>query len=90
MLLLLLLACAGPDDCDAMCAAAVDRFEGCLDERGLEWGESVGYADAVDYDNWCGTWTWEVRQTGATDQCTPKLAVFRDGDCDAYYAAWAG
>lgn len=87
MLLALLLACA-PGACEAMCAAALDRFEACLDERGLEWGPAVGYTDAADYADGCATYTWELAQLGRTDECAEKLPVFADGTCEDYDAAW--
>lgn len=86
---LLLLACAPDDRCEAMCDAALSRFEVCLGEGGLEWGASVGYQGPADYQNWCETWTWEVRQLGEQDQCATKEAVFADGTCEEYYAAWS-
>lgn len=85
----LLLACAPDDRCDAMCDAAKDRFEACLEEAGLEWGSSVGYEDPVDYANWCQTWAWEARQLGEADQCAAMETTFRDGTCAEYYDAWA-
>lgn len=88
-LLLLALGCAPADRCDAMCDAALARFSACMEERGLTWGASVGYADAEDYANWCDTWAWEQRQLGEEAVCEEREATFRDGDCDAYYAAWA-
>lgn len=86
--LLLLMACAPADDCDAMCVAARERFSGCMEESGLEWGASVGYADAADYDDWCATYTWELRQLGRADACAERLPVFEGGTCDDYYDAW--
>lgn len=71
-----------------MCAAALDRFEGCMEASGLEWGSMVGYADAADYRNWCETWTWEARQLGEAASCAEKLDTFREGTCDDYYATW--
>lgn len=88
MILLLLLACA-PDDCAAMCDAALVRFEACLEERGEAWGPEVGYTDAADYENWCATYTWELRQLGEADTCAEKLPMFEDGTCDDYDAAWS-
>lgn len=87
-MILLLLACGEPDACDAMCEVAREKFGTCLEESGLEWGEGAGYSDPLDYDNWCATWTWEARQLGVAGTCEDKLAVFRDGTCDEYRAAW--
>jgi hypothetical protein len=84
---LLLLACAR-DACDAMCDAALDRFAACLEEDGLQWGESVGYTSPTDFANWCATWTWEARQLGEADTCDERLATFESGDCDDYRGAW--
>ena len=89
MIIAVLLGCGPPDRCDEMCIVALDRFSACLEEDGLDWGPEVGYADAVDYENACATWSWEARQLGTADTCDAKLTVFRDGDCDAYRAAWA-
>jgi hypothetical protein len=89
MLLALLLACAPDDACDAMCDAARVTFEACMEERGLTYGESVGYVDAADYDDWCDTWSWETRILEEQATCADKLAVFETGDCDAYYEAWS-
>lgn len=85
----LLLACAPADSCAAMCDAALARYSTCLEERGLSWGPQVGYDGPEDYANWCDTWAWEQRQLGEEAVCDDKLPTFRDGDCDAYYAAWA-
>jgi hypothetical protein len=85
---IVLAGCASSDACPAMCDAARDRFAACLEESGLEWGASVGYEDANDYDNWCGTYTWELRQLGEADSCAERLPVFTDGTCDDYYDAW--
>lgn len=83
--LLLLLGCA-EDACDAMCDAALDRYEICMAERGLAWG--MAYADAADYRDACATWVWERRQLGEPDTCAEMEATFTDGDCAAYDAAW--
>jgi hypothetical protein len=88
-LLLLLLACDADDACDAMCDASLATFDACLEPRGLEWGDMVGYADAADYANWCGTWAWEARLLGTEDACADMLPEVSSGDCDAYTAAWA-
>jgi hypothetical protein len=72
-----------------MCGAARSRFEACLDASGLEWGASVGYTDAEDYDDWCATYSWELRQLGEAATCAEKLPVFEEGTCDDYYDAWA-
>lgn len=84
----LLLACS-PDACDAMCDAALVRYEACLAEWGLEWGASVGYADASDYRNWCDTWSWEARQLGEADQCEEVRTALLEGTCDDYPDAWS-
>lgn len=88
-MLLWLGACAEPDACGAMCVAAQTRFEACLGERGLAWGDAVGYADARDYADWCGTWAWEARLLEEEATCAEKKAVFEDGDCADYDAAWS-
>jgi hypothetical protein len=89
MPLVLLLACAPPDECDAMCDAALDRYGACIEENGLEWGESVGYTSPADFTTWCETWTWEARQLDEAGSCVTKLATFEEGTCADYYAAWA-
>lgn len=86
-MILLLLACVS-DSCDAMCDAALARFSACLEEGGLEWGDSVGYESPTDYTNWCATWTWEARELDEADTCETKRTVFTEGDCAAYRAAW--
>ncbi|MFZ5479862.1 MAG: hypothetical protein ACOZNI_24065 [Myxococcota bacterium] len=88
MMFALLLACAPDDACDAMCVASREQFEACMEERGLVYGESVGYVSAADFDDWCDTWTWETRLLEQQDTCDQKLAVFESGDCDAWYDAW--
>lgn len=88
MILLLLLACDPPDACVPMCVAARERFAACLEEEGLEWGPAVGYADAADYDDWCATWAWELRQLGQADTCAARIPTFETGTCDDYHAAW--
>lgn len=88
LLLALLAGCAPADACDPMCDAAAARFAACLDEEGRTWGDAVGYADEDDYDDWCATYTWELRQLGAADTCAEKLPVFEDGTCTDYYDAW--
>lgn len=88
MILALLLACVS-DACDAMCDAARERFAACLAEDDLEWGPGVGYADADDYDDWCATYAWELRQLGEADACAEKLPIFEEGTCDDYADAWA-
>lgn len=88
MILLLLLACA-PDDCDALCDAALVRFEACLAERGETWGPSVGYTDAADYANWCATYAWELRQLGEADTCAETRTTLEGGTCEDAAAAWS-
>lgn len=86
LLLALLLSCTPDDACDAMCDAALARYEVCMEERGLEWGMS--YADAADYRDGCETWVWEMETLGEPPRCEVMTTTFRDGDCDAYTAAW--
>ena len=88
MLTLLLLACAPDDDCAAMCDAALSGLESCLAAEGREW-EGSGWESPEDFANWCDTWSWEQRQLGQEATCAEKLPELRDGDCDAFYAAWA-
>ena len=76
------------DACAGMCDAALARFESCMDESGLEYGASVGYTDAVDYADWCDTWTWELRQLGQAASCDARRVVFEDGTCDDYLDVW--
>lgn len=85
-MILLLLACTG-DACTEMCDAALVDFEGCLAENGLEWGVSVGYADADDYLNWCDTYSWELRQLGEESTCASRRTILREASCSDG-AAW--
>lgn len=89
LLLLFSGGCADADDCARMCTAARSRFEGCLQESGSTWGTSVGYESALDYDNWCETFSWELRELGQADTCTDRLALVEAGNCTEYYDAWA-
>jgi hypothetical protein len=89
--LVVLAGCGSPDECPAMCAAARERYAGCIDAAGQAWGgDGVGYASAADYDDWCATWTWEVRELGEEAQCADKRPIFEDGTCEDYYDAWSG
>jgi len=90
VLSLLLAACADTDVvvCSAMCDAALDRFEACLDEGGQDWGASVGYENPTDYTNACETFAWELRELDQADSCAARRATFEDGTCDDYYDAW--
>lgn len=81
--------CAAPDVCAELCTAARDRFEGCLEAGGLTWGASVGYESAADYDNWCDTFAWELRELGQADTCAERQALVEGGTCSDYYDAWA-
>jgi len=91
-MLLLLLACAHPDPCDDMCAAAATRTEACLAEQGLTW-QGAGYDDEADYLDACAAWAWELRvleedagEEGQVDRtCEERTTLFSDGDC----ADWA-
>jgi hypothetical protein len=84
----LLAGCAPDDACAQMCDAALDSFEGCLDERGTEWGASVGYSSPADYRNWCETYSWELRQLGEVDQCAQLRDAVTGVDCAGYASAW--
>lgn len=86
-MILLLLGCAD-DACVAMCDAGLERFEACLEEDGQQWGESVGYADAADYRDWCETYTWELQTLGEADTCASRRDALVSGTCDDYGAAW--
>ena len=44
-----------------MCQAAEQLTESCLDSWELSW-EDAGYVNAQDFQNSCGTWTWEQEQ----------------------------
>lgn len=84
-MVILLWGCAA-DRCEAMCDAAILRYEACMEERGLSWGDA--YADEADYRDWCDTWSWEQRQLGTADRCEENEAVFESGNCAEYDAAW--
>jgi hypothetical protein len=86
-MIFLLLACA-PDACDALCDAGLTRFQGCLDEAGLEWGASVGYEDPADYEGWCATYTWELRQLGQADSCADRTSALEAATCADYGQVW--
>lgn len=88
-LLLALAACAAPDVCTEMCTAAGDRFDACLVEGGVTWGASVGYESAADYDNWCDTYAWELRELGQDYTCADRQTLIEEGSCADYYEAWA-
>jgi hypothetical protein len=87
MLILLVLGCPAQDDCAAMCDAAEGRYESCMAERGLAWGDA--YEDEQDYRNWCDTWAWEARQLGEADRCAAMLPAMEEGTCEDYDAAWS-
>lgn len=80
--------CAPSDACPAMCVAARDRFEACLDAEGLTYGESVGYESAADYEDWCDTFSWELRALSQADSCAARLPIFEEGTCADYHDAW--
>lgn len=86
MILWLLLSCAPPDACDVMCDAALVRYEGCMEEQGLEWGNN--FADEADFHDWCDTWSWEQRQLGEEGRCEDMTPVFEDGTCAEWFDAW--
>lgn len=86
LLAALLQACTYTDPCESMCSSALTRYEGCMEERGLEWG--MAYADEEDYLNFCETWVWEQGQLGAEPDCPAMQATFDDGTCEEYDAAW--
>jgi hypothetical protein len=69
-----------------MCDAALERYEACMEERGLEWG--MGWEDARDYRNWCETWTWEQGVLEHDGVCEDLRPTFTDGTCEDYDAAW--
>ncbi len=69
-----------------MCVAALNRYESCMPERGLAWGDA--YSSAADYRDWCETWGWEARQLDEADRCASMEATFEDGSCEAYDGAW--
>ncbi|MDP2306922.1 MAG: hypothetical protein Q8P18_12935 [Pseudomonadota bacterium] len=81
--------CAPSDVCAELCTAARDRYEGCLEAGGLTWGASVGYESAAEYDDWCETFSWELRELGQADSCGDRLALVEGGECSEYYDAWA-
>jgi hypothetical protein len=92
--------CSPTPSCDEVCAAARPVFEGCLDERGLTWGDGVGYADAEDYDLWCDTWIGEQRllaqtavdaggaQTALERRCVEQIRALEGDDCAVYDGLW--
>jgi hypothetical protein len=86
LLIALLQSCTHTDSCAAMCQSALDRYEGCMEERGLEWG--MAYEDEADHLNFCETWVWEQEQLGTPPDCPAMQATFDEGDCEEYDAAW--
>ncbi|MCK6529173.1 hypothetical protein L6R50_16995 [Myxococcota bacterium] len=94
-----LAGCHPTPACDAMCEPAAARFEACLDEWGLGWGETSGYEDRDDHLGWCATWVQEQRALARDDggagafaalesRCGGMMETFSEGGCDAYYSAW--
>ena len=92
--------CGGaPPSCDRMCASALDTVGACLDEWGLEWGESLGYADADDHAVWCATYVDEQLELSAArwgseghdragQVCAEQDALLADRPCDGYHDSW--
>jgi hypothetical protein len=93
LLLALLAACAEPDACTPMCAAAGQLYGGCLQDWGADW-EAAAYADEADFLDACDTWAWEMHQlerdagrTGATDAaCAEREAALTadDATCESF------
>ena len=90
--LLLSSGCAPDDSCASLCAHAHSKFASCLEERDAEWGTSVGFSSAADFDDWCSTFVWEERELGTSASgeltCADRQAIIDDGDCSAWYTAW--
>ncbi|HND30018.1 MAG TPA: hypothetical protein PKY30_15345 [Myxococcota bacterium] len=82
---LILLACA-PDPCVDYCTGAHDFFVGCLQTEGQAWATGMGYADAADFDNACGTWSWELERLHQTRAC--DLSRLQNPSCDDIYLLW--
>ena len=94
------LGCGGaPPVCEQMCTAALDTVGACLDEWGLDWGDSLGYADAEDHANWCATYVdeqlelaaarWGSEGYGRVEQvCADQEQLLADRPCDGYHDSW--
>ncbi len=83
------LGCAPREDpCETLCVHAEEKFSACLAESGLEWGASVGFTSAADFQDWCDTYVWEEQELGREGWCDDRQAIIDDGDCAAWYTAW--
>lgn len=95
-----LSACADPDPCAPMCAAAATAYGACLDPDGEggappDWG-AAGYDDRRGFLDACDTWAWEQRliaeEEGAPDRvdaaCAQREEALRAADdpCSAFSA----
>jgi hypothetical protein len=98
-----LLLCGCPavaPSCDDVCESARPAFESCLLEWRLQWGDAVGYTDAADYDDWCGTWVTEQRLLAETShdvtaaaaaleqRCTATIDTLEASACASYWSLW--
>ena len=98
--LVVMAGCGAPTECDELCAAALDTVEVCLDEWGLQWGESFGYLDPDDHANWCETFIGEQLELGqarwgagegherVVTVCLEQAALLEDRSCTEYAASW--
>jgi hypothetical protein len=71
-----------------------------MDEWGLTYGATVGYADADDYDDWCSTWVMEQRLLAETaldpesgiaeleTRCIETIETLEADRCLDYWGLW--
>jgi len=99
-LVLVVLGCGPPPECDDLCASALDTVEACLDEWGLQWGESFGYLGPDDHANWCATFVAEQLELGqarwgaqdgrerTAEACDAQSGMLEQAACDEYADSW--